>query len=84
MNQAQKDKLNNILEEVLGIKPTPDISMDNVANWDSLRHIQLLAKIEQAFGIEIYFQDTLAMKNIKAIGEILDRYVARKPGSNKN
>jgi len=52
-----------------------DLSMDTVPSWDSLRHIQLLAKIEQVFKVEIDFQDTLAMTNLKSIRKILEKYI---------
>jgi len=75
MNKTSKEKLNNIIKEVLGVDAVEDLSMDTVPSWDSLRHIQLLAKIEQVFKVEIDFQDTLAMTNLKSIRKILEKYI---------
>lgn len=78
MNKKTEEKLNNIIKEVLGVEATDDLSMDAVPGWDSLRHIQLLAKIEQAFEIEIDFRDTLAMTNMKSIRKILEKYLGEE------
>ena len=75
MTKIEKEKLNKIIKEVLGVDATDDLSMDTVPSWDSLRHIQLLAKIEQVFKVEIDFQDTLAMTNLKSIRKILEKYI---------
>ena len=74
MNKTTRGKLSKIIKEVLGVVATDDLSMDTVSSWDSLRHIQLLAKIEHAFGIELDFKDTLAMTNMKSIRRVLDTY----------
>lgn len=73
-----EEKLNNIIKEVLGVDAAEGLSIDTVPSWDSLRHIQLMAKIEQVFGIEIDFRDTLAMTNLKSIKKILEKYVSGK------
>ena len=78
MTKIEKEKLNKIIKEVLGVDATDDLSMDTVPSWDSLRHIQLLAKIEQVFKVEIDFQDTLAMTNLKSIRKILEKYIGGK------
>lgn len=74
MNKITKTKLSKIIEGVLGVPATDDLSMDSVPNWDSLRHIQLLSKIEQAFKINIDFKDTLTMIDMRAIEKIVDKY----------
>ena len=78
MNKATKDTLDNIVKEVLGVPVTDDLSMDTVSGWDSLRHIQLMARIEKDFGIELDFKDTLAMTNVQSIRSILEKYVSGK------
>lgn len=78
MDKKTKERLNKIIKEILGVEVTDDLSMDNVAGWDSLRHIQLMAKIEKEFGVEINFKDTLTMTDIKSIGKILEKHVHKK------
>ena len=48
--------------------------MASVPSWDSLRHIQLLARIQQVFSIEFDFEDTLNMTTLKAIKEAIEKY----------
>lgn len=78
MDKTTKEKLNKITKEIFGVEASDNLSMDDVPGWDSLRHIQLLVKIEKEFGVEIDFQDTLKMTNIKSIGKILEKYVHKK------
>lgn len=77
MKNATKEKLYSVLHDVLGTSITPGLTMDDVPSWDSLRHIQLLAKLEEVFGVEFEFQDTLAMTSVRAITETVDRYVGK-------
>lgn len=74
MNKITQAKLSKIIQEILDVPVTDDISMDSVPNWDSLRHIQLLSKIEHAFSINIDFKDTLAMKDMRSIRKVIDKY----------
>jgi len=78
MNKTTKDKLDNILKKVLQVEITDDLSMETVSGWDSLRHLQLMAKIEKEFGIELDFKDTLAMTNLNSIRGIVEKYVREK------
>ena len=73
-----KEKLFNIIEEILGVEVTDDLSMNTVSAWDSLRHIRLISKIEEEFNIEIDFKDTLKMTSLESIINILEKYVGEK------
>ena len=74
MNKVKSEQLYNIIKEVLRVKATEDLSMVSVPSWDSLRHIQLLARIQQVFSIEFDFEDTLNMTTLKAIKEAIEKY----------
>lgn len=78
MNKITEEKLHNIIQEVLRVDVTDTLSLDTTSGWDSLRHIQLLAKIEQVFEIEIVFRDAMAMTDIISIRKILQKYVRGK------
>jgi|TARA_B100001964_G_C13793697_1_gene405636 acyl carrier protein len=79
MEKIIKEKLHNILKEVFEIKEiADDVSMNTVSGWDSLRHIQLISKIEEEFGVEIDFKDTLKMTSLESITNILEKYVGEK------
>ena len=78
MNKTARDKLHSVIKEVLGVEIADDLSMNTVSSWDSLRHLQLMAKIEEEFGLELDFKDTLAMTSLKSIVTVLEKYVGQK------
>ncbi len=78
MKQKIADRLNNIIREIFGVEPTADLAMNTVSNWDSLRHIQLMARIEEEFGLELDFKDTLAMTSLEVIKQVVGKYVSEK------
>ena len=58
------DKINEIIIETLKVsKEQTDLNlgMDDVANWDSLTHMNLIVSIEDEFGIEISGDDIAEM-----------------------
>ena len=50
-------------------------NMDNTDGWDSLMHIQILTAIEAEFNIELKFEDTLNMLDIKNIIDTVSSYI---------
>ncbi len=66
------ERLNEVFQDVFG---DDDISVNDattaadVDGWDSLRHITLLAAIEDEFDIEFSMGATVKMKNV---GEMVD------------
>ena len=70
-------KLSDVFNQTLGINEFElSITMDEVPEWDSLKHIQLLSSIENAFGIEIQFEDSLEMISVKLIMSKIKKYIA--------
>lgn len=82
MNDEQiLDKLSGVFKEILGIKEFElSITMDEVQEWDSLKHIQLLSSIEETFKIEIPFEDVIEMISVESIINKIKKYVVK----NKN
>ena len=73
------DKLNRILSEVFRIKEdelTDELSMQNVENWDSLKHMDLITSIENSFDLEFSMDEILIMKDIKTIKKILKKKIS--------
>ena len=77
MNDEQIiNRLSNIFNETLDISEFKlSITMDEVPEWDSLKHIQLLTTIEAAFGIELQFEDTIEMITGKSILTKVKKYI---------
>jgi acyl carrier protein len=48
--------------------------MDDVRNWDSLSHMNLIVTIENDFGIELSGDDIAEMITFDKIREILKRH----------
>ena len=66
-------KLNEIFEDVLDLDETPQLTDETSANdieeWDSLSHIQLIVAIEKAFKIKFTSLEIMKWANV---GEMVD------------
>ena len=71
------EKLNEVFRDVFddeSITVGEDTTAKDVEGWDSLRHITLLAAIEDEFDIEFSMGQTVSMKNV---GEMVDIIMSR-------
>lgn len=62
------------MSEVLQIpasRITEDLAMKDVEAWDSLKHMELIVSLEQGFGIELSFDDIVAMQSVGEIKRVL-------------
>lgn len=71
-------KLNEIFEDVLDLDETPELTDVTTANdieeWDSLSHIQLIVAIEKAFKLKFTSQEILKWNTV---GEMVDTIITR-------
>lgn len=73
MQQAD-GAVENLLSEVLQMpasKITADLAMKDVDAWDSLKHMELIVSLEQSFGIELSFDEIVAMRSVAEIKRVL-------------
>lgn len=66
------EKLNGIFRDVFddeSITVNAMTTSDNIEDWDSLEHINLLVAIEAEFHIKFDMEEVLVMKNV---GEMVD------------
>ena len=66
------DKLNDIFVDVLDLDEvalTDSTTADDIEEWDSLSHVQLVVAIEKAFGIKFTALEIMKCKNV---GERVD------------
>ena len=74
------ERVAGLLAEVLQIPlatVTDDLAMAKMDVWDSLKHMELIASLEEAFSIELSFDEIVAMQNVRVIKRVLrDREVA--------
>ena len=69
------DKLNKILSEVFRLKEdelNDELTMDDIDNWDSLTHMDLITSIESGFEIQSEIIQPLAGINMAALKKIKD------------
>lgn len=65
-------KVEEIFREELeldDLELTDETTADDVEEWDSLSHVQLVAAMEEAFGIEFKSREILSWENI---GDLID------------
>lgn len=70
-------KVNEVFVETLdneNIVLTDATTANDVAEWDSLNHIQLVVEVEKAFGIRFSSREIQTWKNI---GEMIDSISAK-------
>ena len=74
-------KLNEIFEDVLDLDETPELSDATSANdieeWDSLSHIQLIVAIEMAFKLKFTSKEIMNWTNV---GEMVDAIISHSNG----
>jgi len=66
------EKLNEIYRDTLDnedITIEDETTADDIEEWDSLSHIQLIVAIERAFGIKFTSKEILRWNNV---GEMID------------
>lgn len=69
--QRNLAKLMSELFEIEQSEVTDGLSMKNMEVWDSLKHMELVVSIEQGFGVELTFDEIVAMQTVKEIKRIL-------------
>jgi len=78
MDHIEK-RLSEIMSEVFQVpieKIDSESSQDNISNWDSLSHFDLIITIEEAWGITIPVEEIGSMTSMKIISLILKELTA--------
>ena len=70
--EAVYETLNEVFRDVFddeSIMVNDGTTSDDIEDWDSLEHINLIAAIEQEFGMKFNMGQVVTMKNV---GEMVD------------
>ena len=69
-----KQEIETLMADLFDIKTedvTDSLTMANTDGWDSLKHMELIVSIEHTFGVELTFDEIVAMQTLKDIKKIL-------------
>ena len=72
------ERLNNVFRDVFDddtIKVNETTTSDDIEDWDSLEHINLVSAVEQEFQVKFTMGQVVGMKNV---GEMVDVILAAK------
>ena len=72
-------RLNKVFQEVFddpSIRLTPQTTADDIEDWDSLEHINLIAAVEQEFGMKFTMGQVVTMKNVGEMADIIMSQIA--------
>lgn len=67
-------RLNEVFRDVFddeSITVTDTTTADDIEDWDSLEHINLLAAVEQEFGMKFNMGQVVSMKNVGEMADII-------------
>lgn len=65
-----KDRIKQVMSVVFEVplqEINEDVSTDNLENWDSLRHLNLILALEEEFGVSIPDEEVGNLVNFKLI-----------------
>ena len=78
MNQAEVIAQLQTIFDTVFLEPvilTPQISAQDVPEWDSLTHISLMVAVEKSFGVRFRVGE---VENTKNVGDFADLILKRK------
>ncbi len=71
------ERLNKVFRDIFddeSIVVTAETTSNDIEDWDSLEHINLVVAVEQEFGIKFNMNEVTTMKNV---GEMVDIIISR-------
>lgn len=57
----------------------PDLTADDVENWDSLTHIDMITAVEREFAIRFTTGDISSMKNVDDLMALIQKKTPSRP-----
>ena len=72
------ERLNTVFQDVFDdeeITVNENTTADDIDDWDSLEHINLIAAVEQEFGMKFTMGQVVSMKNVGEMVSIIESNV---------
>ena len=72
--EAVFEKLNEVFRDVFDdeeIVVNDTTTSEDIEEWDSLEHINLIAAVEQEFGVKFSMGQVVTMKNVGEMADII-------------
>ncbi|MGI6665487.1 MAG: acyl carrier protein [Christensenellaceae bacterium] len=72
------EKLNLVFQDVFddeGIIVSEETTANDIEDWDSLEHINLIVSVEEAFDMKFSMGQVVTMKNVGAMVDIIEQQV---------
>jgi len=69
-----ENRIKKVFAAVFGVdivSISEDSSPDSIANWDSLRHMNLIVALEEEFGIEFDEEEIMDMLNYNLLSSMI-------------
>lgn len=70
-------KINDILKDIFDDETlviTYDTTANDIPDWDSLNHINIISSIESEFGVDFSMEEVINFKNVgDIVGKILEK-----------
>lgn len=69
------ETLQNIFREVFNnpeLVIHPEMTANDVANWDSITHLVMISQVEETFGIRLKLKELIKLKNVGDLIQLLN------------
>jgi acyl carrier protein len=70
------ERIYELMSKLLGVSKgdlNMDSSMETLSGWDSLKHMEIIASIEEAWEITLLPDDIISMISVAKIKEVLEK-----------
>ena len=68
-----QDQVLALLKEILGAEITAGSSTTSVQEWDSVKYVEIVAALEEKYGIEFGSEELVELNSVEAITAILQK-----------
>ena len=80
-NGTLEKKIREIIAEALGVDEgilTPDLSIGDIEEWNSIGNLAMISALEEKLGIEIPMEDLFELTSIQGITEEVKKLVGNE------